>query len=175
MKIDITHIIWRHILTLKDGHSNKVSGQDILIFYIIPALISSATFLYTPTGIDKNIHSTSISVFAILIPLLLNIQVAIYSVFLRRWETVGDKKIAKIQDDMIVERNNLISELNINLSYLVIISTIALLFFTIAFTYGFIGEISIFVTFYVYIHFTLTFFMIVKRSFALFQKEYQVH
>lgn len=172
MKINVLSIIGDHWGTLYDARSNSRSKLDVVIFYGAPLIASIAAFHYGFRS-SENIYNVSITFFGIFIALLLNIQVAIFGIFQRKWVYSADERLAKLQADAIKDRRKLLQELNVNLSYMVVISCIALfvslLSFVQKYNMGIIPAIMIFI----YVHFLLTLLMVVKRAHALFHKEYR--
>lgn len=173
MKINVYSIIIAHIQTLCNFHTKKTSVCDIMVFYVFP-LICGFLSLYFNISFDINSYGLSITFFGIFIALLLNIQVAIFSIFQRKWENPSDDQLKKLQLKKISERKQLLSELNSNISYLIVFSIFSLIlsmiFYLFKIKFAFAASISIFN----YVHFGLTILMIVKRSHALFQKEYDI-
>jgi hypothetical protein len=142
-----------------------------MVFYTMPIFIGCAVYI-SHIKLEKDVYSVSITFFGIFLALLLNLQVAIFAIFQRKWNLPKDSRLKEIQKDTIQKRRELLSDLNANVSYLTMMSCINLvimLFFYIYHTGT--GWISAF-TIALYVHFLLTLLMIIKRSHALFQKEY---
>ena len=81
MKINVNHIIVKHIKTLCVNSINKISFIDIFIFYLIPAFIVMAIVHLFEIKMHKDIYNVSISAFAIFASLLLNVQIALFGIF----------------------------------------------------------------------------------------------
>ena len=172
MKIDISHIVADHLRTLRSDGESKTSTNDVLVFIVIPITLAIITaYLYTIS--DKQVYTASISIYAIFIPLLLNIQMAIFSIFIRKWDESDDKNLQAIIQEKLEQKRQLLKELNINLSYLVIFCSFSVTIFFILYTLDITGRAGLAITVAIYIHFITTLLMIVKRSHALFQKEYE--
>lgn len=110
--------------------------------------------------------------FGIFVALLLNIQVAMFSIFQRKWSVPPDQRQANalaIENDI---RRKLLSELNSNISYLMLVSCVALIFFLVFHVLQMKAGFAPAFALGLYSHFILTFVMIIKRAHALFQKEY---
>jgi len=171
VKINVASIIVDHWRTLYDARSGRTSWSDVFIFYILPIALAVAAYS-RGLSVTGDSYNVSITFFGIFVALLLNIQVAMFSIFQRKWTPPPDVRKAKALVDENNTRRKLLGELNSNISYLMLISCIGLTFllgfhifqktagFAPAFTLG------------LYTHFILTFVMIVKRAHALFQKEY---
>lgn len=172
MKIGVLCVLKNHFNTLYNANTNKISFVDIILFYVVPALFIYPSYKYNLV-LSKDFYNLSITFFGIFIALLLNIEVAIFSIFTRKWKNKSDGNGEKFS-----ERNKLISEVDSNISYLVLVCFFSLFFCLTAFginsidnTYNFWYMSCILI--YFYIHFGLTLLMIIKRSHALFQREYR--
>lgn len=157
---------------MRANNKSNISLSDIFIFYLLP--IGLGLFAYgSYLCLEKDVYNVSITFFGIFLALLLNLQVAIFGIFQRKCKPQEYERLNEIQNNRLRERRQLLGELNANISYLTMISCIslsAMLFFHIqqmvtgwqpAFTVA------------LYSHFLLTLLMIIKRSHALFQKEYR--
>ncbi len=172
MKIDVGVIVRDHFRTLYDKKAVKASVGEILLFYGAPLVL--AILAYERAFIMKaDGYNVSITFFGIFIALLLNIQVAMFSIFQRKWDKPLDEKEARVQAKVIASRRLLLEELNANISYLVLVCCVALtsavVFYVAAWTTGVAPSFTVFL----YAHFLLTLLLIVKGSHALFQREYR--
>lgn len=171
MKIDVTPIIVDHLNTLRDHRSGRRSIFDLAIFYGLPIFSSYIPFHFK-IELDDSFYNLSITFFGIFIALLLNVQVAIFGIFQRKWEKPEDEHLASIQAQKLKERRALLGELNANLSYMVLFSCLSLVVFLAFYVLKLDKTIPSCVTFAIYVHFVLTLFMSVKRAHVLFQMEY---
>ena len=171
MKINVASIVRDHWATLHNAGSNSTSWADILLFYGLPGLSGVVAYAISLT-IKSDSYNVSITFFGIFVALLLNIQVAIFGIFQRKWDIPSDKRQAEIQREQLDARRKLLSELNTNISYLTVVSSVALVIFLIFFVGEIKGSFGAAITTSVYCHFILTFLMVIKRAYALFQKEY---
>ena len=122
----------------------------------------------------KDIYNVSISAFAIFASLLLNVQIALFGIFQR------EKKLQDIIDpqdkrdyEFIKIKKDLFSELNTNISYLIIVCCLCVMLFLMLYIIDTRKNIEIYLSFYFYSHFILTLLMIIKRTYAVFQREYE--
>lgn len=172
MKINVASIVRDHWATLYDAQSTRTNFVDVIVFYALPIAAGAAAyalcFKVKPEG-----YNVSITFFGIFLALLLNIQVAIFAIFQRKWDAPSDKRQADAQKVELEDRRTLLGELNSNISYLTIVSCVALIAFLIFYVAELKEGIGPAVAVALYSHFILTFVMIVKRSHALFQKEYR--
>jgi hypothetical protein len=171
VKINIARIVQDHISTLYDARTGKLSYTDLAIFLAIPALFSAISFIRN-FSVKAEFYNVSITFFGIFIALLLNIQVAIFAIFQRKWDRPTDRKLADIQEIKINERNLILRELNANVSYLVLFCCVTLLASVVFYALSWTAWLAPAVIVLLYCHFFLTLIMIVKRSHALFQMEY---
>lgn len=172
MKINVSSVVRDHLRTLRNAESNSVNHADLIVFYGIPITTAIAAF-FARFDITIDGYSVSITFFGIFLALLLNIQVAIFGIFQRKWDTPSDPRLAQIQAQKLADRRVLLGELNSNISYLTLVSCLGLsavlMFYVFKMQNGFGPAFLVFT----YVHFILTFIMIIKRSHALFQKEYR--
>lgn len=172
MKIDIRYIVRDHMRTLRNAQTNKVSVSDIVLFYAVPAALAGAAFWLKFEFKKADVFNVSVTFFGIFIALLLNIQVAIFAVFQRKWGSPIDDRMKDYQDKKFKDRQKLLSEMNANLSYLVLVSCLALFVLFVFYVQECLQGIGPAITVFIYTHFFLTLIMIVKRAHALFQSEY---
>lgn len=172
MKINVASIVRDHFGTLYDSRSNRASMFDVVLFYLFP-LVASLFAYYSALRLKPEAYNISITFFGIFIALILNIQVAMFSIFQRKWDVPSDKRVAASMAETLADRKKLLIELNANLSYLILVCCVALvlslLSFIKSFDNGFIPAVMVFL----YAHFLLTLLMVVKRAHALFHKEYR--
>ncbi|MGE7204886.1 hypothetical protein ACQKJZ_04305 [Sphingomonas sp. NPDC019816] len=171
MKINVASIVRDHFETLYDGRSNRTSVADLLLFYVAPSIAASAAF-FIGLSLRADAYNISITFFGIFIALILNIQVAMFSIFQRKWELPSDKRIAASMADTLADRKKLLIELNANLSYLILVCCAALVLSLLSFIKQFNSDVVPAVMVFLYGHFLLTLLMVVKRAHALFHKEY---
>jgi hypothetical protein len=172
MKINVAPIVRDHIDSLYDSRTNRVSLFDFALFYGLPIIAAGASY-YVGLRLKPDAYNISITFFGIFIALILNIQVAMFSIFQRKWEYPSDKRIASSMADTLADRKKLVIELNANLSYLILICCVALALSVISFIKVGDGEFIPAVMLFLYAHFLLTLLMVVKRAHALFHKEYR--
>jgi hypothetical protein len=149
-----------------------VSTFDIFLFYVVPS-IAAAAAIYARVLLKVDAYNISITFFGIFIALILNIQVAIFSIFQRKWDMPSDKRIASSLAETLADRKKLLIELNANLSYLILVCCVALVLSLLSFIKSFDNCIIPAVMVFLYAHFLLTLLMVVKRAHALFHKEYR--
>ena len=173
MKFSLRHIFVAHFSTLRHAGSDEISKVDVFWFYGVPVLFGICAAV-TDVRAGRDFYNLSITFFGIFIALLLNIQVAIFSVFQRRWPDSADPMLSEIQRDKLLQRNTLLRELNITVSYLIAISCVYLSAAIVLYTLDVSNKAADIVCAYAYAHFILTLLMVVKRTFVLFQSEYNI-
>ncbi|MGF0540387.1 hypothetical protein ACQQ2Q_20525 [Agrobacterium sp. ES01] len=173
MKANVFHIIQAHLATLKIDGEARYHRPDILLFFILPLLIAVMAWAFGGS-IEKDTFSVSISVFAIFSALLLNVQIALFSISQRDWKPEADALSNDLRKKKLDERRELLGELNTNISYLIVVSCLAVTVFLIFYVIKKTDCIETPISIWLYVHFFLTLLMIIKRAHALFQKEYEV-
>jgi hydrogenase-4 membrane subunit HyfE len=171
MKIGVSRIVIDHLNTLRNAETGRIALFDLVIFFLLPIFGGLASLLLRGSVTDE-FYNVSITFFGIFIALLLNVQVAIFGIFLRKWDSPRDDRLAEIKLSKLVQRNLLLKEVNANISYLILTSCLALVFFLIMFSKDYETGIYPALSVVLYCHFMLTLLMVVKRSHALFQREY---
>lgn len=171
MKINVISIIRDHLRTLKNYHSGMISVGDVFLFYASPVFFGIVVVLCEFT-VDLSGYNISITFFGIFLALLLNIQVAVFAVFQRKWEAPRDSRIAEIQRDSLRNKRLLLGEINSNISYLILLSSVSLIFVLTCFLLGITSPALSSILVGLYSHFMLTLFMIIKRAHSIFQREY---
>jgi hypothetical protein len=155
-KIDITDIIKEHIKTLKIFGSERVSINDISVFFILPIFISIILVLYIK--VDDTRIGIIVTAFTIFIGLLFNI-LAILLAFDGERNKQVDKKFIK--------------EVLYNVSFAIVVSILVLVVSILRFIslYSYMYLILDFILFYLIVLFVLTLFMVLKRLFNLLVKK----
>lgn len=172
MKIDVSYIIRDHLRTLRNAEKHRISAFDILLFYILPIAIAVCAYYFKLTFKKADVYNVSITFFGIFIALLLNLQVAIFAILQRRWEPSEDERMQPYQKTKFDNRRILLSEVNANLSYLVLFCCFALFAELVFYIREWLLGLGPSITVFIYTHFIFTMIMIVKRSHVLFQSEY---
>lgn len=173
MKANVFHILQAHLATMKVEGDGRYHRPDIVLFFLLPLL--ACVFVWAFGGkLDRDAFNVSISVFAIFSALLLNVQIALFSIYQREWRSKSDSIVAEVQRDKAKLRRELLGELNTNISYLIVLSVFSVTIFLICFVSTALDQIETPIAVYLYAHFLLTLLMVIKRAHALFQKEYQV-
>jgi hypothetical protein len=171
MKIDVRQIVSDHVKTLVDHNTGRMPFSDFLVFLFIP--VGAGILAYaSKVPLDRDVYNVTITFFGIFIALLLNVQVAIFSIFQRRWSLPTDVKALARFNDRAEERKHLLSELNSNLSYLTLFCCVALVEFFCFFVFKNTTPIAVGFFSATLFHFLTTLLMTIKRSHILFSKEY---
>lgn len=117
--------------------------------------------------------SLSITFYGIFLALLLNIQVGIFSIYTRKWIIPDNNTESEFALEDKIDRQTLLTQLNINISYLTVISCIFLGLLLVFYIASLDNEIISGISVAFYAHFLMTFAMISKRAFTLFDNEYR--
>lgn len=173
MKISVLHIILKHYDTLRDSNSGRVSFVDLSTFIGLPLLLGLLS-AFVGLKVGKDFYSLSVTFFGIFIALLLNIQVAVFGVFQRSWSKLSDEILDELRADKISQRRGLLRELNVNVSYLIVVSCVCLVAYIILFSLEYESPYLKIFSIVLYAHFMLSLLMVIKRTHALFQGEYDI-
>lgn len=171
-KISPVSIIRAHLATMRDDARESVSVADCLVFFGVPILVC-VLISFSNERLTNEVFNGSASVFGIFVGLLLNVQVAIFGIFLRKPEKSPDPAAQQVFDVQTSRRARVLRELNANIAYLILVCSLA-----IALCLLFLGLSSNFSLFTgliagLYVHVLLNLVMTVKRAFLLFDAEYQ--
>jgi hypothetical protein len=173
MKANVFYILRAHWGTLRADGDVRFHRPDILLFFIVPALI--AVIMGASGGnLDDDAFSVSISVFSIFSALLLNVQIALFGISQRVWQKEKGSILDEMKNEKIEERRILLSELNTNISYLIVISCFSVTFYLFFYVSDVISWVEGPLSVWIYCHFFLTLLMVIKRAHSLFQKEYEI-
>lgn len=171
-KINVWIILRRHFSSLIERDDNRLPITDTFIFYLFPLLCAWITSLDVEK-IDRDIYSAAISTYSIFAALLLSVQMALFSIFLRQGNSLKGKQ-SKEEEDRIAERRRLIRELNANVSFLILLSVIAASLSLAFMLMKFPDKIEVFVSAGLFIHFGTVVLLVIKRTYILFDREYQI-
>lgn len=171
-KISPITIISAHLATLRNDAKGTISVIDWIVFYILPALTFWLVGI-SDQRLTNEVFNGSASVFGIFVGLLLNVQVAIFSIFLRKPEKSSDPTAQAVNDALGQRRAIVLRQLNANIAYLILVSSLAIalcmIFLGTKFNSPwFTGAVAA-----LYLHILLNLAMAVKRAFLLFDAEYQ--
>lgn len=172
MKIDVSRIIRDHAKTLRNDASGSLSVIDIAIFYVLP-FVAGVFVCILGLACDRDFYNASLTFFGVFVALLLNFQVAAFGIYTRHWERQSDEKLKELQRSDLEIRRTLLREINSNISYLILVSVVAIFFYLVAYAVRWAGLIPVFLSSVLYAHFLLTILMVVKRSHILFLREYE--
>lgn len=177
-KINISEIFSAHLGTLRMAGARNASKAEFILFFVFPIFFSLA--FSTLLSVEGEAYlNTIIAVYAIFSALLINAQVALYTIF-RSWPAIpepnegGSKtKNQEIREKKDNNSRRLVREVNANLSYLTLISAFALV---LSFAFSVIpvrSSVEFFISLVLFTHFFLTLLMAVKRIYRLFDAEFQ--
>ena len=148
-----------------------IQKQIFFLFYVFPAILAVVSYWVLCLS-NRDFYSVSITFFGIFVALLLNMQVAVFGIYQRKWEKPSDSRLAEIGEELSKLRVNLLGEINSNISYAVFWSCVSLFVFVTLYGVNYTSNICTPIAVFIYTHFLLTLLMIIKRSHALFRKEY---
>lgn len=170
-KINPKSIILSHFDSLKDDRNKKISLIDIITFYFAPVIVGIVFFI-SGQLMTNEVFNGSASVFGIFVGLLLNVQVAIFNIFLKKTEYGNDDAGNIILKKKISARNRILRELNANISYLILVCCFAICASIVFLSLSHNSPVFSAIIVALYVHIILNMMMTVKRGFALFDFEY---
>lgn len=176
-KIDLSGIFSAHLETLRRVGAKHISMTDIVVFFAIPVLLALAAAALLEVK-DEGDLNTIIAVYAIFSALLINAQIALYTIY-RSWPDVAPHASEKqtknqgLRQDKRQTGKTLVREVNSNLSYLTVICVVALILGFLFSLVAIQSTIEIFISIFLFVHFVLTLSMAIKRTFRLFDAEFQ--
>lgn len=160
-KIDIRLIVADHFRTLRDEATSKLSWLDISVMCGLPLLSGVLAYCWGFTIPDHYV-GTLISVFAIFVGLLFNVQVLIYS--------FSDKDIA----GDVETRNELLKQSFANISYSILISlAIVAILSSLLFSKGHVEAVLEAIIVAMTLNFFLSLLMVLKRMHVLLRSKFQ--
>lgn len=171
-KISPWAIFTAHFATLRDYRTGRLSLADISLFFLVPVLIG-AILLYRNELVSGDFYKESASVFGIFAALLLNVEVAIFGIFLRRWDRPDDPATLSVLHDRESKRRTVLKELNANLSYIIFICCLGIGLCMLFFGLETNKPVYTAAVAAIYVHILLSVMMASKRAFLLFDAEYQ--
>ena len=171
MKIEPSRIIIDHLASLKSAGSGKTSISDLTIFYIVPVLIGVLAWLFL--SLRGEVYNAALTFFGIFIGLLINVQVALFAIFQRKWNVPADVRSTEAQEATLALRGRLLKEANANISYLILVSCIGAIASLCLYISGAGDGWASATMSMIVAHFFLTLLMVIKRLHALFAKEYE--
>ena len=171
-KIDILFIIRDHVNTLKKAKTERVSFQDIALFYLSP-LLAGFIFVWLGICIYDNVFELSVNIFSIFSALLLSVQVAMYGISRGEEKVIDDVVKEAERKEKRKETMELLREINTNISYLISISCISVTIFLLFYAFNFPKSMESVVSIFIYLHFFLTLLMILKRGHIVFDRHYK--
>lgn len=156
-KVNINNIIKDHLSTLKNDNTGKPDKEDILLFFLMPLLLSSV-LVYLDIFLSDKAINIVITALAIFVGLLFNVIVLIFDLVSK-----NSKRPAKIR---------LLREIlaNISFSVLLCIIIIALTLLTFIDIYW-IMLLAHLLAYFLILIFMINLFMILKRMYNLFAEE----
>ena len=168
-KINVVRIVRDHLNTLRDYRTGKLDRGDFVLFYICPIIFGAGLCLW-PKLLDATLINVLIQAFAILVGLLLNLLVLIFTAIRRESQRTSDPNESLKSETKI----KILWETFANLSYSVLIGLIIALLLLVALLHR--PVIVIVANFLIYagsLNFVLTLLMILKRVHSLLGGEFR--
>jgi uncharacterized integral membrane protein len=167
-KINVLRIVADHFRTLKDYRTNKLSFGDLIVFCALPLLIAGALSWWGKV-LSVDTINVLIQAFAILVGLLLNLLVLVFTVIRRETSTAANPNLALQEETKLT----VLKQTFANLSYSVLLGLVIALLLLLALRHN--STVVGLATFFIYagsIHFVLTLLMVLKRVHSLLGREF---
>lgn len=179
-KISVLCIIKDHISTLTSNRTNQIYFPDIVLFFVLPAIIAGLMF-YSGVALNDSLVNALITSFSIFSALLFNLLLLVYDI---AGKIAVQSPVIDPLDQQITQRRELLREIYVNVSFAILISTfivvILLTYFLKPSNCNLIGLnvcdfqwLVALTTYYLSIQFLLTLFMILKRIYRLLAKAFE--
>lgn len=172
-KINIRQIISDHVRTLRARGEERVSTEDLVVFFGVPLLAGALYLVFSGTlPADNKIDEILVAAFSIFAALMLNIQVFLLGFSLppppQNLSEMGaeDRALAETKAEM---RQTFFTELFANISYAILLAT-AIVFLTLVAIFCQVHQAKAVkvIQFAFIMHFALTLLMVMKRVNVLF-------
>jgi hypothetical protein len=171
MKFDVLCIIKDHFETLRDARNGRFSIFDFFAFFLVPMIVSLVGFLYG-FSVKDPVETSLIAVFSVFAALLFSAQIALYGVFSKGIEA-SDDQIEEARNALKRQgRQRFFSEVNANVSYLILFSVLSLVWLLCALLIDSHEGIEDAVTLGITVHFIVTLLMLIKRVHIAFSATY---
>ncbi|MBD2242654.1 hypothetical protein [Nostoc sp. FACHB-888] len=179
-KISIFSIIKDHIATLKSSQTGKIYYPDIILFFILPAIIS-AVMIYLGVILNDGLVNALITSLSIFSALLFNLLLLVYDISGKN--TDQNQTTDQIEIKKIIQRRELLREIYVNVSFSILTSIITVVILLTYFlkprscNFGMINLCLLqlllaSIIYYFSVQFILTLFMILKRIYKLLAKAF---
>jgi hypothetical protein len=183
-KISVLCIIKDHIKTLKNNRTNQIYFPDIVLFFVVPAIIAAVMFFYLGVALNDSLVNALITSFSIFSALLFNLLLLVYDIAGKIAVQIPVTNPQAQQISEITQRREILCEIYVNVSFAILISTfivvILLTYFLKPSNCNLIGLnvcgfqwLLALTTYYLSIQFLLTLFMILKRIYRLLAKAFE--
>ena len=170
-KINIIKIISDHLLTLQDYRTKKTSSKDILLFYLLPVLIS-AFLVATEFKLKEGLVEILITSFSIFTALLFNLLLLTFDIVREKLElTPGKENKDKLYYEI---KKDLLKQAYANISYSIFVSILGLLFLLLSQIEMCLlcKTILCGIIYFICFNFILTLFLILTRIHTLLSNEF---
>lgn len=172
MRFSIWPIVRDHVRTLASSGQDRNCTYLFAVFAVVP-VFSGAAYYFFGSPLRNGFYALTLTFFGIFLALMMNLQVAIFSVFQRKWSESGDLIMKEVLSERLKGRTALLTELNSNISYLSVISCVAIALSVFLSLIGSEHSLGSAFTICIYVHFLITLLVVLNRAHVLFKKEYE--
>jgi len=186
-KISVASIVKDHINTLRSDRTKRIYYPDIILFFVIPAILSFL-MIYNEISLSDGLVNALITSFSIFSALLFNLLLLVYDIAGKNSDDTKTPPSNKVADPLEIrradQRRELLREIYVNVSFSILISTVSvviLLTYFLKVKNCFLWNIDICsfqwllaaIVYYLSIQFLLTMFMVLKRIYKLLARAFE--
>lgn len=169
MKFSISQIITDHFATLRDASSNRISIEDMVWFFVGPALPAGAVLALRPE-IGDVFYTTFVAALSVFAALLVSSQFSIFSLINKSRVRSDDEIIDQELKEGKIREINALREVNATISYLIAIGSISLVLGLLLLLLEFNKVWEAAFCIYIAVHFLMTLLMVLKRIHILLSR-----
>jgi len=181
-KISVTAIVKAQLSTFRNAGTGKLHLPDVILFLILPA-VASFLLVATKVVLNDGLSNALITSFSIFSALLFNLLLLIYDISSKSTAHIKGSN-DPVERKRIARRHSLLKEIYTNVSFAILVATVAIVVLLISFLNIDVCELANvktchtteflpFVIYYFSIQFLLTLFMILKRVYVLLAQAFE--
>jgi len=168
-------------LSIIKDHISTLNYSDVILFFLLPAVISSIMTYYFHISLNDGLVNALITSFSIFSALLFNLLLLVYDISGKNSEKYRATDLLEIK--RITQRREMLREIYVNVSFSILVSSITVVILLTYFLKTSSCKVLIidicsfqrllaFSSYYLAIQFLLTLFMVLKRIYLLLAKAF---
>lgn len=161
-KLDVRQIVGDHIRTLVDQRTDRTSTWDLVVFFVLPALLS-ALIVCAGIRLDDTQTTVLITALSVFAALLFNLLLLTHSIVK---QPTGERR---------APRKRLLREVYANISFAILIAVLAIIVLLagVLFRGEAIALWSSATVYFLVMTFLLTLFLVLKRIHVMLREEFE--